>query len=90
MTDIQKQVLQYEIPAELFENDMKRRLQWILIHKYEETFKKFKAEWDVLLAANGVKMIPTDPAEYAQLVFMQPNYRSASQRNAEYANQQRD
>lgn len=82
LTDIQKQVIQNDIPAEIFEDDMKRRLHYILMHKYEQCFKRLKQEWDQKLASNGVSMIPTNPDEYAQLVFAQPNYLSRSQRDA--------
>lgn len=83
LTEIQKQVIQNEVQAEIFEDDMKRRLQWVLMHKYEECFKSLKAEWDSKLASNGVSLIPTDPESYAALVFEQPNYKNRSQRDAE-------
>jgi hypothetical protein len=82
LSEIQKQVIKNDIPADIFDADMNRRLQWILMHKYEECFKVLKAEWDTKLAANGIKMIPTDPDEYAQLVFIQPNYQDRSAREA--------
>jgi hypothetical protein len=82
LSDTQKQVIKHEIPSEIFDADMNRRLQWILMHKYEECFKTLKAEWDPKLAANGVQMIPTDPDAYAQLVFAQPNYKDRSTREA--------
>lgn len=83
LSETQKQVMMHQIPSDIFEQDMKRRLQWILMHKYEECFKALKAEWDPKLAANGVKMIPTDPNEYAQLVFSQPNYKSFWQQDGQ-------
>jgi hypothetical protein len=83
LSETQKQVICNRIQDEIFDADMKRRLQWILMHKYEECFKELKAEWDAKLVANGVKMVPTDPDEYAQLVFSQPNYKNRSAREAE-------
>ena len=55
------------------------------MHKYEQCFKKLKAEWDVKLVENGIKSIPTDPDEYATLVFEQPNYKDRATRDAEEA-----
>lgn len=81
LSKIQKRVIKNYINEDVFEEDMKRRLQWILTHLYEQAFTKLKAEWDSKLAANGVSMIPTDPEQYAQLVFSQPNYRSRKQRD---------
>lgn len=80
LSDTQKQVIMNEIPEEIFEDDMKRRLQWILTHKYDECFKRLKTEWDTKLAKNGIKMIPTDADAYAQLVFSQPDYKNRSMR----------
>lgn len=82
LSEIQKQVIKNDIHADRFDSDMNRRLQWILMHKYEECFKALKSEWDIKLAANGVKMIPTDADEYAQLVFEQPNYKDRTAREA--------
>jgi len=81
LSDTQKQVIMNDIHAEIFEEDMKRRLQWVLTHKYEQCFKRFKEEWDPKLTANGVAMIPTNEAEYAKMVFAQPNYKNKAERN---------
>lgn len=83
LSDIQKKVIQNDVHSDVFDADMKRRLKWILTHKYDECFKKFKAEWDLKLAANGVSMIPTNPDAYAQLVFSQPNYKDRKARASE-------
>ena len=61
---------------------MNRRLEWILMHKYEECFKRLKFEWDPKLIANGIAMIPTDQDAYAQLVFDQPNYQDRAIRDS--------
>lgn len=82
LSETQKQVIKNEIHADIFDADMNRRLQWVLMHKYEECFKTLKSEWDPKLAANGVKMIPTDQEQYAQLVFAQPNYKDRAARDS--------
>lgn len=82
LSEVQKQVMKNNIPGGIFEDDLKRRLQWVLMHKYTQCFKELKNEWDKKLMANGVKMIPTDPDEYSQLVFSQPNYKDRSARDS--------
>jgi hypothetical protein len=82
LSDVKKQVLKSEIHDHIFDEDMKRRIQWIIIHKYEECFRKLKDKWDPILVVNGVKMVPTDQDEYASLVFAQPNYQSRSERES--------
>ncbi len=85
LTETQKKVIQNDIHADLFDEDMKRRLQYILMHKYERCFQRLKDEWDKRLRDNGVAMIPTDPDAYAQLVFSQPNYKDRKQKELEAA-----
>ena len=69
--------------ADEFDSDMKRRLNWVLMHKYERCFSRLKAEWDKKLIQNGVQSVPTDPDAYAQLVFSQPNYKDRKARDTE-------
>jgi len=85
LTDTQKNVIKNEVSSAIFEADMKRRIEWVLTHKYEQCFKKLKAEWDTKLAENGVQSIPTDQDAYAALVFEQPNYKDRATRDAEEA-----
>lgn len=83
LTETQKKVIQNDIHSEIFDADMKRRLQYILMHKYERCYGRLKSEWESKLAANGVKAIPLDPDEFAELVFKQPNYKNRSARELE-------
>jgi hypothetical protein len=62
---------------------MKRRLQWVLTHAYEEWFKILKEEWDPKLIELGVESIPTNKDAYAQLVFAQPCYKCRKTRDLE-------
>lgn len=80
LSEVQKQVIKNDIHTDIFDEDMNRRLQWVLTHLYEQSFMKLKSEWDAKLAVNGVEMIPTDPDAYAQLVFSQPNYKDRAAR----------
>lgn len=82
LTETQCKVIQNDVHRQIFEDDMKRRLQWILTHKYEQCFKALKKEWDPKLKAAGVAMIPLDEDAYAQLVFAQTSYKDRSAREA--------
>lgn len=85
LSDVQKKVIMNNVQSDIFDEDMKRRLQWVLCHKYEQCFKELKSEWDTKLASNGVKMMPVDQEEYAKLVFSQPNYKDRAAREKEAA-----
>lgn len=83
LNETQKSVIKDYVHEDIFDEDMKRRLKWILHHLYEQAFNRLKAEWDQKLILNGVKSVPTDPDDYANLVFSQENYRCRKQRDAE-------
>lgn len=79
-SDIQEQIIKDYIPSEIYDEDMTRRIQWVLNTIYDEAFKQLKTTWDIKLQENGVTMIPTDQESYAKLVFSQPNYMDRSAR----------
>jgi hypothetical protein len=83
LTETQKNVMKNVISADIFEEDMKRRLQWVIMHAYEEWFKMLKEEWDPKLPSLGVTSVPTDKDAYAQLVFAQPCYKCRKTRDLE-------
>jgi hypothetical protein len=83
LTEFQKKVIKYNVHADEFEDDMKRRLQWIIMHKYEHTLNEMKKEWEPILIANGATSVPTDLEKYALLVFDQPNYKDRKARQLE-------
>lgn len=80
LTETQKKVIQNDILLEIFDEDMKRRLKYILMHKYEECFKRLKSEWEPKLIENGIDSLPTNPEAFAELIFSQPEYKNRSQR----------
>lgn len=80
LSETQKKVIMNDIHEDEFSQDMKRRLEYILTHKYEQCFSRFKTEWEQKLKLSGVKSIPTDDEEFAKLVFSHPEYKSRKQR----------
>ena len=85
LSDVQKNVLKDNINADIFDADMKRRLQWVLTHKYEQCFKALKKEWEPKLEALGVESIPLDNDAFAELVFARPEYKDRKVRDLEEA-----
>lgn len=79
LTETQKKVIQNDILTEVFEEDMKRRLKWVLTHKYERCFERLKKEWEPKLSEK-MSSLPTNPDEFAKLIFAQPDYKNRSQR----------
>lgn len=90
LSEIQKKVIKNDIPEDDFDDDMKRRLHYILTHKYERCFERLHHEWckcdesgQSKLSKNGVRSIPTDRDELATLIFSQPNYKCRKTRDME-------
>lgn len=89
LTETQKKVIQNDIPCEIFEEDMKRRLYWVLIgEKYRKCFERLKKEWEPKLITARYDSLPTNPDEFAELVFSQPEYKNRSVREAELKTEQ--
>lgn len=80
LSEVQCKVICNDISDELFEVDMKRRVHYILSHKYERCLERLKQEWMPKLKAAGVSSIPLDDEEFAKLVFSQPDYKCRSAR----------
>lgn len=85
LTDVQEKVIMNDIPSEIFEQDMCRRIAYIIMHKYERCMERLKKEWvdGGRLANNGVSLMPTDPEKLAELIFLQSDYRNRSDREKE-------
>lgn len=79
LNDTKKKVIKNDILEDIFQQDMERRVNWVLSHKYERCFDRLKREWEPKLKER-VQSIPTDPDSLAELIFSQPDYQSRSQR----------
>ena len=83
LNETKKKVLKNDIRDEIFSDDLKRRVRWIIEHKYEECFARLKKEWEPKLAARGVEMLPVDQDSFAELIFSQADYKNRSKRELE-------
>lgn len=79
LSEIQKKVIMNDIPSEIFQEDMERRLEYILVNKYEKCFERLKNEWMPKLAQR-VSSVPTDPEALAEVIFSQADYKNRSQK----------
>lgn len=82
LNEIQKKVIQDYVSSDIFEQDMKRRIFWVIDEIYKESFKRLKTEWEPKLAAKGVESLPTDKDAFASLVFSQPEYMDRKAKDA--------
>lgn len=82
LSETQKKVIMNDIHEDIFDEDMKRRLQYILMHKYEQCFRRLKEEWEPKLKSSGIEMLPTNEDAFAQMIFSQPTYKGRKQRES--------
>lgn len=78
MNEIKKQVIRNDIPREVLEDDLQRRMAYIMVHKYERCMDHLKKEWMPKLQALGVESIPLDDDAFAAVVFARPEYKDFS------------
>lgn len=89
LSDTQKRVIMNDINEDLFKEDMCRRLQYVLEHKYERCFERLKAEWEPKLASR-VDSLPTNKDAFAKLVFSQQEYCSKKVRDDKALEENKD
>ncbi len=82
LSEVQKKVICNDIHQDEFEDDMRRRLNYILIHKYDQCFDRLKKEWEPRLIQR-FSSIPTNPDKLAELIFSQPDYKCKKARENE-------
>ena len=82
LSETQKNVIKNDIHADIFDEDMSRRIAYIIMHKYENCFDRLKKEWEPKLIAEGADSLPTDKDKFSELVFAHPDYKSRSARSA--------
>ena len=83
LSETQKKVIMNDIHEDEFDTDMRRRLQYVLMHKYEQCCKRLKDDWVPKLKASGAKSIPLDDEALAEQIFALPEYKTRKQREAD-------
>lgn len=85
LNDTQKKVIMNDIMSDVFDADMKRRVNYILMHKYERCFERLKKEWEPKLAKKerNISSVPLDKDAFAELVFSQKDYKDRKAREDE-------
>ena len=81
LTETQKKVIQNDIHSDEFDEDIKRRLKWVLDQKYKRCFTRLQDEWIPKFKADKVASIPLDDDAFAQLVFSHKDYKNRKQKD---------
>jgi len=80
LSNTQKKVIMNDIHEDEFDEDMKRRIHYILMHKYERCYERLIKEWVPRLESSGAKSIPLNRDELAEMIFLHPEYKGRKDR----------
>lgn len=80
----EKDVIANDIDVANLEADLKRRLEWVLRHKVEQSYARFEKEWiEKLRADPSVQSIPKSKEAFVALVKARSDYKDRASREAE-------
>lgn len=66
------------------DDEIKRRLEYIIKHKVDQCYSRLKSEWDKKFESDvNVASIPTKRDNYVALVVSHHDYKNRAQRDAE-------
>jgi hypothetical protein len=77
ISDLDLSLLASELPE--VDEDIERRLKWIIEHKCDRIYDRFRTKWTQILIKEGVTSLPTGRDEFITLVINRPDYKNASQ-----------
>lgn len=80
LTDIQKQVMLYEMSEATMKQEIIDSLKWILEHKLERCAERLKNEWTPKLVASGASSVPLKKEKFAEAVLAHSEYQDRSMR----------
>lgn len=81
-SETKKKVIKNDISDDIFDEDIKRRLNWVVEHKYEQSLKRLKDEWMPKLKER-YESIPTNDDALAELIFSQQDYKDKKVKDEE-------
>lgn len=81
ITDHMRKVICNDIPKEIVDEDMKRRVAYFPLHKYDQCMKRLRKDWEPKIRAEGTD-IPASDEVFANMVFARQDYLDRSARDA--------
>jgi len=81
LPETKQKVMHYKWFKETFKDEIKRHIQWVIMHNYEQVLKKLKEDWITRLSELKVDTIPLDDDKLAELIFSHPEYKCRSDKD---------
>lgn len=80
----QKNLLENDLFMVDTDEDLIRRLQWVINHKIDRCYKRLRDAWEPVFISEGAQSLPTDREAFVNMVIAHPKYKTKAQREAEY------
>lgn len=74
LSDVQKKVLMNDISSDIFEEDIARRICYIVMHKHDQCMKRLQEEWTPKFKEMGKDSIPLNDKKFCEMVFNTKEY----------------
>lgn len=81
ISDIDIKLLEHDLLN--VDDDIDRRLQWVISHKCEQIYKRFKDEWESKLVSEGAESIPAQRDAFVNMITARQDYKNRATREAE-------
>lgn len=78
ISDIDIKLLEHDLLN--VESEINRRIAWVIQHKCEKIYERFKKEWETKLISEGAASIPAQRDTFVNLITSRPDYKNRSQR----------
>lgn len=73
ISDIQKSIIKYDIKTSEFEQDIIRRIKWVIEHKIDQCQDRMIKEWKTKLESR-YSSLPTNKDELCKMIIAQSDY----------------
>lgn len=80
--EMTKKLISDDVNRDIIDQDIIRRIKWIVQHKAEFNYQRLKKQWVPKLKNRNIS-IPKNPKALATVIFAQPDYKDAKTRVAE-------
>jgi len=80
ITETQKKVIKNDINLNIFDSDMKRRLEFIVMNRYKQGLARLKSDWESVLRER-LDYMPLDAEVFVELVKSQQDYKDKYDRD---------
>ena len=80
LSETQKKVIKNDISSDIFDADMKRRLEYVIMHRYDQGFARLKRDWEPVLSVRE-STLPLEAEAFVALVKAQQDYKDKFDRD---------